>query len=97
MKEHAGFDDDWDGIIAELVAAGVEGACWQRIDETWGLHEYNKMHEHWKKFGPPVHMAVGAYLGFGKDAKKNTESGKGSAAGLLEAARGIPGGEIVVG
>lgn len=36
------------------------------IEDEWGLHRYNKMHDHWKEFGPPVHIAVGAYLGYGQ-------------------------------
>jgi hypothetical protein len=33
------------------------------IEAGWGLTRYFAMHRHWRAFGPPVHMAVAAYLG----------------------------------
>ena len=33
------------------------------IEASWGLGRYFAMHRHWREFGPPVHMAVAAYLG----------------------------------
>lgn len=25
---------------------------------------YEKLHEHWSKYGPPVHIAAAAFMGF---------------------------------
>jgi hypothetical protein len=36
------------------------------IEASWGLGRYLAMHRHWREFGPPVHMAVAAYLGLAK-------------------------------
>jgi hypothetical protein len=33
------------------------------IEASWDLARYFAMHRHWRAFGPPVHMAVAAYLG----------------------------------
>ena len=31
------------------------------------------MHRHWREFGPPVHMAVAAYLGLTKPAARTVD------------------------
>jgi len=36
------------------------------IEAGWGLSRYFAMHRHWREFGPPVHMAVAAYLGLNR-------------------------------
>jgi hypothetical protein len=36
------------------------------IEASWGLPRYFAMHRHWRAFGPPVHMAVAAYLGLAR-------------------------------
>ncbi len=33
------------------------------IEASWGLGRYFAMHRHWRAFGPPVHMAIAAWLG----------------------------------
>jgi len=33
------------------------------IEASWGLRRYFAMHRHWREFGPPVHMAIAAWLG----------------------------------
>jgi hypothetical protein len=35
---------------------------------------YEAMHAHWRKFGPPVHISVAAYIGITKNVKKATAS-----------------------
>lgn len=74
-RSSGGFDGNWDALIAELVAAGCEGGSWDRIETEWGLDRYDAMHEHWRLYGPPVHIAVGAYLGFSKPKKKQGDLG----------------------
>ena len=36
------------------------------IEAGWGLARYFAMHRHWRDFGPPVHMAVAAWLGLNR-------------------------------
>ena len=43
------------------------------IEASWGLGRYVAMHRHWREFGPPVHMAVAAYLGLTKPAARTVD------------------------
>lgn len=37
---------------------------------------YHKMHRHWRKFGPPVYMAVAGYIGLINLEEEVTTKGK---------------------
>jgi len=43
------------------------------IEASWGLGRYFAMHRHWRAFGPPVHVAVAAYLGLAKPRATSVE------------------------
>ena len=38
------------------------------------MHRYAKMHAVWREFGPPVYVAVAAYLGFNKPKASREEA-----------------------
>jgi hypothetical protein len=40
------------------------------IEANWGMARYFAMHRHWRAFGPPVHMAVAAYLGLARPRRQ---------------------------
>ncbi|MBV9511666.1 MAG: hypothetical protein JO303_15440 [Caulobacteraceae bacterium] len=45
------------------ILAGLGGVDWDHIEHHWDLHRYQALQRHWSEHGPPVHMAVAAYLG----------------------------------
>lgn len=53
-----------DDLVAELVAAGLEGGSWDAVDRRLGVRHYLIMQRHWLKHGPPVYMSVASYLGW---------------------------------
>ena len=52
-----------------MVAAGCSGGDWELVEDRWTLPRYYAMVKHWKDNGPPVYLAVAAYLGLVKTKK----------------------------
>lgn len=44
------------------------GWSWEYVDEQMTLHRLYSIWKQWNRF-PPLHMMVGAYLGYGKKKK----------------------------
>lgn len=44
-------------IVAELVAAGIEGGSKRQVEEHWGLPDYREQLAYWKRT-PPPHISL---------------------------------------
>ena len=41
-----------------MITAGVEGASKHKIEDEWGLAEFEVMRRYWKEHAPPVHVSL---------------------------------------
>jgi len=64
-------------IVAELVAAGVEGGSKRRIEEEWTLIDYGEQRDYWEDC-PPANITLGmiaSALGIKIDGRAEPEYG----------------------
>ena len=59
------------------MAAGIEGGSWDAVCERWDLFQYRAMRKHWREHGPPVYIAVAAYLGLNEKPKTPSQDDGG--------------------
>lgn len=60
------------------------GWSWEYVDEQMTLPRLYAIWKQWRRF-PPLHMMVGAYFGYGKEAPKQPQ---GPLDGLFESMSG---------